>query len=181
MNYNSIPYKYHLRDNLTGALSRNTFLKLLEKEEKNARRTGKSFAVLCFEYDNLDEFFDINSVDDYNNIIVNTVDFIHRSIRQIDRVGMYNRQIILLLLSETNSLGAKSFAPRFRKNIIEQKFIKNPKLAGRKLTLSIGISIFPDNYTKKMSIIEGALKALKKAHQMGGDREIFSIIRKINE
>ncbi len=173
LNNHSLPEKYFLRDNLTGVLSCNTFIQFLKNEERNSRRTGRSFAVLSIEYDDLDEHLDFHSECLFKDIIVKLASFLNNSIRQGDRIARCRNTILLLFLVDIDKEGALKFARRLRANFRKEKLLQSTTNTDNEITISIGITIFPDDYSREKSIFELTLEALKKDHKYGGNKEFL--------
>lgn len=97
---------------------------------------------------------------------------IMQAVRQIDFIGRYGGEEISIVLSETNKEQANFAAERIRQSIAADVIkVYDESL---KVTVSIGVSVFPDNATDMQNLIEVADQALYLAKETGKNKICFS-------
>jgi diguanylate cyclase (GGDEF)-like protein len=157
-----------IMDTLTQALSRRYCLERIHEELERS----KKFDYKCsFLMSDIDHFKDIN--DRYGHLVGDAIlrevsKVIKENIRQIDLIGRYGGEEFLIILTETDKEQAIAAAERIRESI-EEKHIKvyDEEL---KVTISMGISVFPDEASDVQTLIEKADSALYQAKQEGRNR-----------
>jgi len=157
-----------ITDSLTQLFSRQHFLNRLKEELRRSKRFKLSFSFLMVD---IDKFKDFN--DKYGHLVGDAIlrvvsKTIKETLRQIDFVGRYGGEELVVVLAETNKEQALFVAERLRR-AIESKGIKvyDEEL---KVTVSIGLATFPQDADDAAVIIEAADKALYKAKQAGRNK-----------
>jgi diguanylate cyclase (GGDEF)-like protein len=155
-------------DGLTQVLNRRCFMDKLAQE---AIRSEKFNYKLSFLMLDLDHFKTLN--DSWGHLAGDVVlkeicSVIKDNIRQVDFVGRWGGEEFALVLPETDMKQAKIVAERIRR----QTQLKHIKAYGEelKVTLSIGIAIFPDDSPNIEKLIDQADQALYRAKQAGRNR-----------
>lgn len=157
-----------ITDVLTGLFNRRRFHDVLLKEFERSRRYATPFSVI---YMDIDHFKSVN--DTYGHLMGDTVLkelplIIQRSIREIDTAARYGGEEFTIALPNTRKEDALLVAERIR-SATEQHVFSD--LAGRKITLSIGITGIPDAMIDSGDkMIQCADIALYKAKQNGRNR-----------
>jgi diguanylate cyclase (GGDEF)-like protein len=102
------------------------------------------------------------------------------SARKIDIVARYGGEEFALVLEGTDRAGARQLAERIREEVSAQTFesSKGPF----KATLSLGVSVYPDDGKAKPDIISCADKALYAAKHAGRNRTIChgEVVREVS-
>ncbi|MBI4706533.1 MAG: GGDEF domain-containing protein [Candidatus Omnitrophica bacterium] len=160
-----------ITDGLTQLLSRRYFLEKFAEEIERSQKFGLSFAFLMIDLDNFKSFNDRYGHLVGDALLREVANGIKENIRQIDFICRYGGEEIALVLAETNQEHARLAAERIRRSI-ESKNI-NIYDEVLKITISIGMSNFPDGKADAKSLIEKADKALYKAKQSGRNKVCF--------
>lgn len=160
-----------ITDSVTGVLSRRYCLERFGQELERSKKFKYSFSFLMIDIDN---FKIIN--DSYGHLVGDAVlkeiaKRIKENIRQIDLVGRYGGEEFSVILIETDKSQAKFAAERIRASI-EEKYI-GVYDENLKVTISIGICVFPADAHTAGAIIEKADHALYRAKQSGKNRVCF--------
>ncbi|MBR4329724.1 MAG: diguanylate cyclase, partial [Candidatus Riflebacteria bacterium] len=82
-----------------------------------------------------------------------------------------NQERFYCLLPNTDAAGAVYFSGRVKEVIEASHFKYNKK--DYKLTLSVGISTYPDNIKDSKAILNSAVQAVVNAHKAGGNRAVI--------
>ena len=154
-----------ITDGLTGLYSRRYFLGRLDEETNRSKRYKFGFAFLMIDIDNFKKCNDTygHLVGDVALKEVGRV--IKESIREIDLASRYGGEELSILLPETARKGALLVAERIRERIGGNAFKAYDEEL--RLTVSIGISIFPGDAKNTKELIEHADKALYTAKRSG--------------
>ena len=160
-----------ITDSLTQVYCRRYFLERFSEELKRSR---KNKLHLCFLMVDLDNFKQFN--DRYGHLVGDAIlrqvaKTIVDMVRQIDFIGRYGGEELAIVLSETDKEQANFAAERIRQ-AIETAVIKayDEEL---KVTVSIGVSTFPDSTDHMRDLIEMADQALYLAKETGKNKVCF--------
>lgn len=160
-----------ITDALTQVYCRRYFLERFSEELKRSR---KNKLHLCFLMVDLDNFKQFN--DRYGHLVGDAIlrqvsKTISDMVRQIDFIGRYGGEELAIVLAETDKEQASFAAERIRQ-AIEVSVIKayDEEL---KVTVSIGVSTFPDNTDHMRDLIEMADQALYLAKETGKNKVCF--------
>lgn len=154
-----------ITDSLTGLYVRRYFSERLYEEAQRSKRYKFSFSLLMID---IDDFKRCN--DTYGHLVGDVIlrDIAHimkTNVREIDIVSRYGGEEFVILLPETGAEGAKLTAERLRKKTEENVFkAYDEKL---KITISTGISVYPEDTAGASELIEKADMALYAAKRSG--------------
>ena len=154
-----------ITDSLTGLYTRRYFFERLEEELRRSKSHGFKFSFLMID---IDDFKKCN--DTYGHLVGDvvlkeTARIAKGSTREIDLMARYGGEEFSLVLPETDKAGAMLAAERIRKRIEENIFkAYDEKL---KITVSIGLAVYPDDSEEASDLIERADKALYAAKSSG--------------
>jgi len=163
--------KLAITDGLTGVFVRRYFLEMLKEEfERSLRHQFK----LSFVMIDLDHFKECN--DAFGHLVGDVVlrevaKALKQNVREIDLLGRYGGEEFSLLLPETDKDSAYLVAERLRWAVADQTFRAYDEML--KITISAGVSTFPDDGSTSMDLIEAADKALYKAKTQGRNRVVL--------
>ena len=165
-------------DGLTRVFVRRHFLERFEEELKRSMRHGFHLAVLMLDIDHFKSYNDNHghlvgdvTLRDVAQVVVATV-------RRVDIVGRYGGEEFTIVLPETDKVGAQEVAERIRSAVAKKHFRAYDEET--KVTVSIGISAFPDdmeagtpqNYQSDLilELLKKADRALYQAKEEGKNR-----------
>lgn len=156
-------------DQLTGLFNRQKFNEIFKKEIKREKRYNNNLSLIIFDIDNFKNFnddFGHNVGDEVLKIISKVL---LENIREHDSVSRWGGEEFLVLLPQTDELGAKNVAEKIRKAIESYKRDDIP----RQITASFGVTRFKEN-DNETSVLKKADDALYKAKKEGKNRvEVF--------
>ncbi len=157
-----------IMDGLTQVFSRRHLLERFKEEVKRSRKFKHNLSFLMVD---IDKFKNFN--DKYGHLVGDAIlreisKAVKDNIRQIDFVGRYGGEELSIVLPETDKEQAFLAAQRIRQ-AIETRDIKayDEEL---KVTVSLGISTFPDDADEPNLLIEAADKALYRAKKEGRNK-----------
>ena len=155
-------------DRLTGLLTRESLYLALEKELQRCGRYRQPLAVLMMD---LDRFKSVNDAHGHiigSRVLAEVGRRIRDSLRARDVSARYGGEEFLTYLSETHADGGGLTGQRIRHAIRAIPF----EIEGRSinLTISIGVSAFPDHGRDIETLVKRADVALYRAKAEGRDR-----------
>ena len=153
------------RDQLTGAYNRRVYDRRVEEEMERFLRYGTMFSLLMM---NADKFKLIN--DNYGHLIGDKClqELIKRILpllRKNDMLARYKGEEFVIILPETDKVGAKKAAEKIRKTIERIEFLYKSKKI--KVTVSIGVSQSRKGDKDHLQIFERVDIAVYKAKEQG--------------
>ena len=153
------------RDQLTGAYNRRAYDRRVEEEMERFLRYGTMFSLLMMD---ADKFKLIN--DNYGHIIGDKClqELIKRILpllRKNDMLARYKGEEFVIILPETDKVGAKATAEKIRKTIERVEFLYKSKKI--KVTVSIGVSQSRKGDKDHLQIFERVDIAVYKAKEQG--------------
>lgn len=157
-----------ITDSLTSVFSRRHWLERLNQEVERSKKFQHAFSLLMID---IDHFKGCN--DRYGHLVGDAIlkdvsKKIKDNIRQIDQVSRYGGEEFAVILTEIDKDGAVFAAERIRR-AVEDKPIRvyDENLT---ITISAGISVFPEHAKDGPLLIEKADHALYRAKQSGRNK-----------
>lgn len=156
-------------DTLTGLYNRRVFDGRMEEEHRRAKRYGKPYAIALLD---IDYFKRIN--DDYGHpagdaVLVQLSRILTLQVRDVDTVARYGGEEFIVIFPEISGSVAKEIAERMRRAVAETAFLL-PDGQQINITVSIGVSCFPNCAADVETAINTADQALYAAKQSGRNR-----------
>ena len=157
-------------DELTQIYNRRHFIALFDKEFKRAQRYQ---LPLCCLMGDIDHFKRIN--DQYGHIagdqvLASIAQILKKNLREVDILGRYGGEEIIVLLPETDTKQGGETAERIRQSVEAVSLRVSPE-EEVKVTLSLGMASFPDPEIKSIDdFIHRADRALYRAKDKGRNR-----------
>lgn len=157
-----------ITDSLTGVFNRRYFLEKLDQEIKRSDKFKYRFSFLMVDVDYFKGFND-----HYGHLVGDAVlreiaKTLKESIRQIDFMGRYGGEELSIVLVETDKGQAQYAAERIRQAVEYRRLAVYDEVL--QVTVSIGISTFPDDGAHAAIIIDKADQALYLAKQAGRNK-----------
>ena len=155
-------------DTVTGLPNRRALDEHLENEVRNARRTGRTFAVVMMD---LDGFKDINDTYGHatgDQVLRLTFNYLAQGLRSSDFLARYGGDELTLTLSQTDLMPVLVVTEKITEKL-ENFSIDMPDGAKLKLTMTGGIAIYPTHGSTAAELLRAADEALYRAkrHQRG--------------
>jgi diguanylate cyclase (GGDEF)-like protein len=164
-------------DSLTGLLTRESFDLAFNSELVRVRKSGLNVALLMMD---LDRFKNVNDTTGHlaGSFVLGEVGrLLQMGFRAIDVTGRYGGEEFIAYLSETDAAGALNAAERFRLDLKGHDFSFEEPTSGLivsiRITISIGIAMWPEHGGDLKTLISRADKALYRAKGSGRDRVVL--------
>lgn len=157
-------------DGLTGLNNHRTFHEMLDVEIKRARRYNRTLSLLLIDIDDFKKFNDAYGHQSGDTALKKLAEILTKNLRAMDSAARYGGEEFTVILPETFLDDAVIIAERIRDETGQQfcRFLDKEMC----ITISIGVSVFPDNSTDKDDLIKAADDALYMTKKMGKNRVI---------
>lgn len=161
-----------ITDSLTAVYCRRYFLERFSEELRRSKKNKLRLAFLMIDIDNFKQFNDRYGHLVGDAILRQVSKIISETVRQIDFVGRYGGEELSIVLAETDREQANFAAERIRQAIATGAIrVYDEEL---KVTVSTGVSTFPDNGLNTQDLIDLADQALYLAKESGKNKVCFS-------
>lgn len=157
-----------ITDSLTRLFTRRYWFVRFNEELERSEKFGYKLSCLMLDVDHFKHYNDHYGHMVGEVILKEVASIIKENIRQIDLVGRYGGEEFCVFLTETDIDDASFVAERIRKTI-ENEVIRAYDEA-IKITISIGISVFPKNGRGSAELISRADEALYQAKNTGRNK-----------
>jgi diguanylate cyclase (GGDEF)-like protein len=162
-----------LTDPLTGLSNRRGLFELGRIEFARAHRMNRPFCCIMLDLDHFKRINDKHGHQTGDLVLLEIANCCKSSVREVDLVGRYGGEELIILMPETDMKTALQVAERLRKSIAE-----NPlEISGRKLglTVSIGVAQKDDNTLELETLLARADQAMYIAKHKGRNRVAVSL------
>lgn len=157
-------------DGLTGLINHRTFQHgfevMLGREE---RRSGSLSLLLC----DIDHFKKINDSHGHpfgDKVLREVAGILRRAVRGVDLAARYGGEEFALVLEGSGEKGGAQMAERIRQEI--EKMVLHNESGPVRVTLSLGLAVYPEHGADKECLIRRADQALYRAKKQGRNRVV---------
>jgi diguanylate cyclase (GGDEF)-like protein len=154
-------------DAATGLHNRRALEERLETEVINAADGQFPFALFMLDLDGYEEINQRYGHSAGDFLLAETATAISKDLRKTDFLARYGKSRYSLVLSRTDRSTALSISERIQ-DIISRRRFGLPEKGARKVSVSMGISIFPEDGPTSQKMIESASTALIQASSEPG-------------
>jgi diguanylate cyclase (GGDEF)-like protein len=155
-------------DSLTGLFNRRYFHQALEREVARVGRREGSVALILLDIDHFKKLNDSYGHPMGDVVLKKVGEILRGALRKGDVLARYGGEEFVILLPEATYRGTRDFAERIRKSIASGAL--HPAGVRRKVTVSVGWSLFPDDTDSSQKFVELADRALYFAKDTGRNR-----------
>ena len=161
-------------DKLTGLYNRAYFDDQIEREIERANRSGTSLALLMADLDHFKRINDNHGHQAGDKALAHLASIMKINIRQIDVAARYGGEEFAILLPSITRARAVRTAERLRRVVADANFGEViPELAGMKMSISLGLALYPDDAATSKQLIDRADRvALCAAKNRGRNRVV---------
>lgn len=159
-------------DALTGLLNRRSFDRRLAAEHSRASRFNKPYALALLDIDHFKRVNDTHGHPAGDAVLVQLGQILARQFREVDVVARYGGEEFAVILPEISGSVAKGVAERVRRAVAATPFVLPD---GREIgvTVSIGVSCYPNCAASPEAAVNSADQALYLAKQAGRNRVLL--------
>lgn len=160
-------------DGLTQLYNQTHFFLLLKLQIEKAKRYQSSFSVIMFDVDNFKEYNDQNGHLKGSEALRLVAELMRTVFRGSDILAKYGGDEFVILLPDSDKVGAFLAADRLREVVEEELFEGEENQPLGRITLSLGLSSFPEHGKTMEEILDHADKALYFAKQSGRNKTMI--------
>ena len=158
-----------IRDPLTGLFNRRYLEESLEREISRANRDRSSIAIIMLDIDHFKDFNDTHGHQAGDAALRTLGEFLKKATRGQDIVCRYGGEEFALVFSGSSLQGALERGETLRDGVKQLQVQYAGRLLGA-ITVSMGLSLFPDHGTTIADVLRGADQALYCAKRDGRDQ-----------
>ena len=151
-------------DGLTGLYNHRYFQERLEQELARARQHDERLALLFADLDHFKAFNDRAGHQAGDEALRGLAGLLANELRRVDIAARYGGEEFAVILPDTGSWGAQEVAERIR------RAVDQTSLARDRVTISIGVAVFPDDADTGAALIDRADWAMYRAKRRGRNR-----------
>jgi len=159
-------YELAITDGLTKLFIHRYFQARLEEEIVRAKRYHTACSLILFDIDHFKKFNDTYGHQQGDVVLIEVAKLTKQTVREtVDIPARYGGEEFAIILPETDAKGAHLVAERLRKTVEAYDFPGQEKAL--KVTISLGVSTFPDHASVKSVLIKKADMALYECKGRG--------------
>jgi diguanylate cyclase (GGDEF)-like protein len=162
-----------MRDTLTGLYNRRYLMESIERELHRARRGKEHLGVMIIDIDHFKRFNDTFGHAAGDEVLRSVANFMLTLVRGEDILCRFGGEEFVLLQVKASAEAIMQRAEKFRQGIGKHEIVDDGQRLGP-VTLSIGISMFPDHGTSAQAVLHAADTALYRAKNSGRNRVVMA-------
>ncbi len=154
------------RDALTGAHNRRSLFARLDLELERSARFDHAMAIALVDVDRFRQYNDANGHAAGDEILRKVAGILGRAVRKVDLVARYGGEEFAVMLARADRAAAIAAAEALRA-AVEAASLPHPTSEAGRVTISIGIGVFPEDGRDLGALIDAADAALYAAKRAG--------------
>ena len=158
------------KDDLTGLSNRRFFLEELEGELADCEERRRTFSLLFIDVDHFKHYNDSFGHLAGDDLLGKLAELIRQNTPRTVTAARYGGEEFIVLAKDTPRGDARILAERLRMAVEEHRFHGRESQPSGRVTLSIGVSTYPDDGADCKTLILRADEAMYKAKQSGRNR-----------
>jgi len=162
-----------IADGLTGLYNQMHFFELLNLETRKSQRYNLNYSLIMFDVDFFKNYNDHNGHMHGSETLKSIGTIMKNKFRNTDLLAKYGGDEFVIILPQTDKVGAYLAAERLRESVEKQVFPGAETQPLKKLTISIGLASYPEHGLSDEEILNRADKALYFAKESGRNRTII--------
>ena len=160
-------------DGLTNLYNQTHFFLLFRLQLKKSQRYHTCFSIIMFDVDNFKTYNDNHGHLKGSEVLRQVGDIMRRCFRSSDVLAKYGGDEFVIILPDSDKVGAFLAADRLREVVEEEPFEGREQQPLGKITLSLGISSYPEHGSTLEDLLDRADKALYSAKKTGRNRTVL--------
>jgi diguanylate cyclase (GGDEF)-like protein len=153
-------------DALTGAHNRRSLFARLDQELERSRRFDHAMAVALVDVDRFRPYNDALGHAAGDEMLRSVARILGATVRKVDLVARYGGEEFAVVLTGADPATAAMTAEKLRK-AVESAELPHPASELRRVTISVGVAVFPDDGADLASLVDSADAALYAAKRAG--------------
>jgi diguanylate cyclase (GGDEF)-like protein len=156
------------KDALTGLANRRTFMMRMDEALARHKRTQRAFAVVISDIDHFKSVNDTYGHPMGDEVLRQVAACFKKTLRETDFPARYGGEEFVIVLEETDEQGALVITNRLREEI--SKLVFQTEKGPLKVTISMGVSLYPAHGQDRQQLIDLADQALYVSKKGGRNR-----------
>lgn len=161
-------------DGMTGLTNFRQFSKLIDLEHARAKRYKSNYSVIFCDIDHFKKYNDQNGHPAGDALLKAYAKLLKESVRTMDVAARYGGEEFVVLCPETDLDNAALLAERICKIIASTKFPFGEKQPMGFISISIGVSAYPQDGETYQDVLKGSDDALYQSKANGRNRVTLS-------
>ncbi|MFZ5967043.1 MAG: bifunctional diguanylate cyclase/phosphohydrolase [Bacillota bacterium] len=162
------------KDELTGLFNHRYFQDVMSREIERAEKIEEPVSLLFIDIDYFKLYNDLYGHLQGDQILKELGHIINKCVRTQDIVSRYGGEEFAVIMPDTTEEEAMALGEKIRKSVENQTFHGEENMPSGKLTVSIGISSYPEKAKNKLELINSTDDALYRAKFFNKNRvEIY--------
>ncbi len=162
-----------IRDGMTKIYNHRYFVQELEREGARSKRYKTIFSLMMIDVDNFKEFNDAQGHLGGDTALIALSEILDKNTRTTDTVARYGGEEFAIILPGLKKEAAITIAEKLRVLIEGHDFLSNKSASCCKITISIGVSSFPEDTDLPDNLLRLADSALYSSKKAGRNRVSF--------
>ncbi|MEK7851216.1 MAG: GGDEF domain-containing protein, partial [Deltaproteobacteria bacterium] len=159
-----------ITDELTKLYNHRYFVKSLNEELKRAGRYKQDLSLIMIDVDSFKNYNDTHGHLKGNDVLKEIARILAETVRDVDIVARYGGEEFSIILPQTDKEKAVLTAERIRAAVERFGFYKGETQPGGKVTISMGVAMFPHDGKASSDVVGRADEALYQAKREGKNR-----------
>jgi diguanylate cyclase (GGDEF)-like protein len=156
-----------IRDGLTNLYNHRYFQENLALEIHRSQRHARMFSLIFLDVDFFKQYNDTHGHPAGDTVLIELSRLLQNGLRRTDIIARYGGEEFVLLLPETTKERAFAFAETLRTKIADYPFPGRKTQPQGKLTVSMGIAVYPQDGNDSATLLQHADNALYQAKESG--------------
>jgi len=159
-----------ITDELTGIYNYRYFAQKLKEEQRRAARYNLPLSMIMLDIDWFKKFNDTYGHEVGNIVLKGITTVVKKCIRDVDIFARYGGEEFVIILPQTPNDEVTKIGERIRKSIESTTFGGGDGIPELKVTVSVGVSSFPENGKPNDELLSVVDQALYRAKGSGKNR-----------
>jgi diguanylate cyclase (GGDEF)-like protein len=164
------------RDGLTGLYNHRYFQDVLTHEIYRSERNEAVFSLIFLDVDHFKKYNDTHGHLAGDKLLRKLSDIFNKAVRKSDIVARYGGEEFVIILPSTSKKHAQIVGEKLRRYIESFPFQGRDTQPTGKLTISLGISTYPDDGQERSRLIQRADEAMYQAKNSGRNRVCIAAV-----
>ena len=151
------------KDGLTKVFNHRYFQDKLKNEVEIASKNKEKVSMIFFDIDYFKNYNDLYGHQNGDKVLERIGEIVNKLRREQDTVARYGGEEFAIIMPSTDQEEAMKIADNLRKVIEEESFYGEENQPNGKITVSVGVSVYPDKAKNEIELIKSSDDALYRA------------------